>query len=50
LAEVALGFKHFCNRFGFGGNIMDIVDSIFLIPTLGFCFLLYMIIKEVWFD
>jgi len=27
-----------------------IVDSIFLIPTLGFCFLLYMIIKEVWFN
>jgi len=27
-----------------------IVDSIFLIPTLGFCFLLYLIIKHVWFD
>jgi len=27
-----------------------IADSIFLIPTLGFCFLLYMIIKDVWFD
>jgi len=27
-----------------------IVDSIFLIPTLGFCFLLFIIIREVWFN
>jgi len=27
-----------------------IVDSIFLIPILGFGFLLYLIIKDVWFD
>jgi len=27
-----------------------IVDSIFLIPILAFGFLLYMIIKDVWFD
>ena len=27
-----------------------IVDSIWLIPILGFGFLLYMIIKDVWFD
>jgi len=27
-----------------------LVDSLYLIPILGFGFLLYMIIKDVWFD
>jgi len=27
-----------------------ILESLYLIPILGFCFLLFMIIKDVWFD
>ena len=29
---------------------MNIVDSIFLIPILGFGFMIYLIIVEVWFN
>jgi len=38
------------NSFVSDYTICMIVDSIFLIPILGFGFLLYMIIKDVWFD
>jgi len=45
---MGLGGKYFlpCSRSM--GDLL-VVDSIFLIPILGFCFLLFMIIKDVWF-
>ena len=47
---MGLGRKYFLRCSRIMGDILAIVDSIFLIPILGFCFLLYLIIKHVWFD
>ena len=46
---MGLGGKYFRHCSRSMGDLLDIVDSIFLIPILGFCFLLFMIIKDVWF-
>jgi len=46
---MGLGGKYFLHCSRSMGDLLDIVDSIFLIPILGFGFLLYMIIKDVWF-
>ena len=45
---MALGWKYFLHCSWSVGDIL-VVDSILLIPILGFGFLLYMIIKDVWF-
>jgi len=46
---MGLGRKYFLPGSRSMGDLL-VVDSIFLIPILGFCFLLYLIIKHVWFD
>jgi len=46
---MVMGWQYFLYRSRIMGNILDIVDSPYLIAILGFCFLLYMIIKDVWF-
>jgi len=46
---MGLGGKYFLPRPRLMGDILVITDSILLIPILGFAFLLYMIIKDVWF-
>jgi len=45
---MALGGQYFLRCSWSMGDIL-VVDSILLIPILGFAFLLYMIIKDVWF-
>jgi len=50
LADLVMGIKYFRHCSRTMGDILAIVDSIFLIPILGFCFLLYLIIKHVWFE
>jgi len=45
---MGLGGKYFLRCSRSMGDIL-VVDSILLIPILGFGFLLYMIIKDVWF-
>jgi len=48
---MALGWSWFTDNSFMADYILRMIaDSIFLIPTLGFCFLLYLIIKDVWFD
>jgi len=46
---MGLGWKYFLPCSWSMGDILDIIDSPFLIAILGFGFLLYMIIKDVWF-
>jgi len=45
---MGLGWQYFLRCSRTMGDIL-VIDSILLIPILGFAFLLYMIIKDVWF-